>query len=67
MTDIDALRAKLKLREGKPGFAANVSALKITIGLLEGETFAFRDIASGQFVTTEYALANPDTTREVEI
>lgn len=69
MTDIRAerltdLRAKLILREGKPGMAANVEAIKSQIADLEAEA-TYRDIATGQFVTVEYALQNPETTEVV--
>ncbi len=63
---IDDLKAKLKAREGKPGFAANVEAIKAEIARMEALTFTYRDIETGQFVTAEYAAANPDTTRRVE-
>ncbi len=33
--EIVALRAKLKLREGQPGFAANVAMIKARIAKLE--------------------------------
>ena len=67
MTEIERLQAKLKAREGQPGFKANVEAIKAEIERLESMTYTYRDIATGQFVSAEYALANPDTTRRVEI
>lgn len=63
---IDALKAKLKAREGKPGFAANVEALKAEIARQEALSILYRDNTTGQFVTAEYALAHPDTTSPVE-
>lgn len=63
---IDELQAKLKARQGKPGFKANVQAIEAEIASLEGHPFTFRDIETGQFVSTEYAQANPDITRKVE-
>ncbi|MES2904553.1 MAG: hypothetical protein V4696_10245 [Pseudomonadota bacterium] len=66
MSEIDALKAKLKARYGRPGFNANALAIEATIARMEGNPFTFREIKSGEFVTTEYALANPDTTRRVE-
>lgn len=33
--ELEALKAKLQAREGKPGFAANVEALKARIAELE--------------------------------
>ena len=35
--ELDALKAKLRAREGKPGFSANVAALKKRIAELEGD------------------------------
>lgn len=64
--ELSGIKAKLKMREGKPGFAANVEALKAEIERLEALTYTYRDDASGQFVTAEYALANPDKTHRVE-
>lgn len=55
---IAELKAKLAAREGKPGFAANVEAIKAEIARLEAGPW--RDKVSGQFVTREYAEANPD-------
>ncbi len=66
MADIEAMKAKLKARVGKPGFGANVAALEAEIGRQESLTYLYRDNETGQFVTAEYALANPDTTRRVE-
>ncbi len=65
MADLDGLKAKLKMREGKPGFASNVEAIKAEIDHMDALTFTYRDNATGQFVSPEYALANPDTTRRV--
>jgi hypothetical protein len=62
---LDALRAKLAAREGKPGFKDNVEAIKKQIAELEAEA-TYRDIASGQFVAVEYAIQNPETTERVE-
>jgi uncharacterized small protein (DUF1192 family) len=67
MDEIERLQAKLKAREGQPGFKANVEAIKAEIARLESLTYQYRDNATGQFVTAEYALANPDTTHRVEI
>lgn len=36
MTELELLKAKLKAREGKPGFSANVEAIKARIAELEG-------------------------------
>ena len=36
MTELEALRAKLAARKGKPGFAANVAAIEAEIARLEG-------------------------------
>ena len=63
---IEALKAKLAARENQPGFAANVEALKAEIARLEALTFLYRDTGTGQFVSAEYAAANPETTRRVE-
>lgn len=35
--ELAALKAKLKAREGKPGFAANVAEIKARIAQLEAE------------------------------
>ncbi len=64
---IAALKAKLAARKGQPGFKANAQAIEAEIARLEGNPFTFRDITTGQFVSTAYALANPDTTRKVEL
>lgn len=66
MTEIERLQAKLKAREGKPGFASNVEGLKVEIGRLEALTFTYKSKVTGQFVTAEFALANPTTTYRVE-
>lgn len=55
------LRAKLKAREGKPGFKANVEAIKAQIADLESED-GFRDKESGEFVSLEHAIQNPEST-----
>ncbi len=36
MTELEDLKAKLKMRDGKPGFADNVAAIKARIAELEG-------------------------------
>jgi len=36
MTELQELKAKLKAREGKPGFADNVAEIKARIAELEG-------------------------------
>ena len=64
--EITRLRAKANARRGKPGFAANIEAIDAEIARLEAMTFTYRDNATGQFVTAEYALANPETTHLVE-
>lgn len=58
------LKAKLKLRDGKPGMAANVEAIKKQISDLEAEA-TYRDSTSGVFVSIEHALQNPETTEVV--
>lgn len=60
------LRAKLKAREGKPGFAANVEMIQAQIAALESDA-AFRDVETGQFVSVETAIQNPETTEPVEL
>ncbi len=40
MTELEALRAKLRAREGKPGFEANVAAIKARIAELEAQEAA---------------------------
>ncbi len=38
MTELEELREKLKAREGKPGMAENVKALKARIAELEAQS-----------------------------
>jgi len=64
--DPDRLKAKMKARQGQPGYAANLAAIEAVVAKTEGKSFVFRDTLTGEFVSTEYALANPDTTRRVE-
>lgn len=54
------LQAKLKAREGKPGFAANIEAIKRQISALESDA-PFRHSETGQFVSVEFAIQNPET------
>lgn len=58
MIDVEDLRAKLKKRRGKPGFKANVAELEQSIAFLESGPY--RDKETGQFVSIDFALANPD-------
>lgn len=58
---IDTLKAKLKAREGKPGFKANVEMIKAQLAALEGND-GFRDKETGEFVTLEHATQNPEST-----
>ncbi len=60
-----ALQAKLKQREGKPGFKANIAAIKAQIAELENPADHYRG-ANGQFVDVEHLIANPETTVRVE-
>ncbi len=64
--EIVALRAKLKARQNRSGFADNAKAIEAEIARLESLTYTYRDKATGQFVSPEYALANPDSTLRVE-
>ena len=66
MNEIKAMEAKIQARRGQPGFAANIAAIEAMLAKRKGESFSFRNIATGEFVSTEYAIANPDTTRRVE-
>lgn len=66
MTEIDELKVKLAARKGKGGYAQNVREIEARIAYLESLTFTYRDKETGKFVSAEYALANPDTTRQVE-
>ncbi len=59
------LEAKLKAREGKPGMAANVAAIKSQIADLKANA-TYRDPATGLFVGVEFALQNPESTEVVE-
>lgn len=61
------LKRRADARRGKPGFTRNVAALDAEIERLEKLTFRYRDKESGEFVTAEYAVANPDETERVEI
>lgn len=55
-----SLRLKLKAREGKPGMAANVEAIKKQIGELEASV-DYHHAETGQFVSVEFAIQNPET------
>lgn len=59
------LKDKLKAREGKPGMASNVDAIKAQLSALEDEA-AFRDKDTGEFVSVEFAIQNPGLTERVE-
>jgi hypothetical protein len=63
MSELDDLRAKLKKRQGRPGFKANVAELERRIEV--EETGPFRDKETGLFVTSEFAFANPDKVERV--
>lgn len=58
---LEALRAKLKAREGKPGLKANVGAIKEQIAELESGYSSYRG-DDGRFVTLEHMTQNPETT-----
>ena len=62
MSDIDDLRAKRDARRNQPGFKANVAAIEAHIARIEAaeQGFHFRSKETGQFVTDEYAAANPE-------
>ena len=60
------LNAKLNLREGKPGFKDNVEAIKAQIAELENPG-RYRHGTSGRFVSIAELIANPETTKRVEI
>lgn len=57
---IEALKAKLKAREGKPGFKANVEMIREQLVALEAAD-GFRDKESGEFVSLEHAFLNPES------
>lgn len=61
------LRAKLRARKGKAGFAANVAEIEAMIADAEASGFVWRRTQSYQFVTAEYAAANPETTFKTRI
>ncbi len=54
------LQVKLKAREGKPGMAANVEAIKKQMRELEAGV-AYQHDGTGQFVSVEFAIQNPET------
>jgi len=60
------LNAKLKSREGKPGFKDNVEAIKAQIAELENPG-TYRHGTTGRFVSISELIANPETTKRVEI
>lgn len=62
---IEALQAKLKAREGKPGMAANVEAIKAQIAELETGHNLYRG-GDGRFVDLEHMIQNPETSKRVE-
>lgn len=62
---IAALQVKLKARLGKPGMAANVEAIKKQIAELEAG-LDYQHADTGQFVTVEFAIQNPETAVAVE-
>jgi hypothetical protein len=61
------LRAKLRARKGKSGFAANAAELERMIEEAEGSGFVYRETRSYHFVTAEYAEANPSTTFKTRV
>lgn len=60
------LKDKLAARKDKPGFKANVEAIEKQIYDLENPPEAFRDTESGEFVSLEHAIQNPETTERAE-
>jgi len=62
---LEALRAKLAARKDKPGFKANVEAIEKQIYDLENAD-AFRHKETGEFVSLEHAIQNPETTERAE-
>lgn len=63
---LEALKAKLKAREGNPGFTQNVAVLKAQVEMLASDATEWRDDVTGQFVDLEHLIANPETTVPVE-
>ncbi len=59
------LKAKLKARQGQPGFKANAAAIQRQIDELENPAPRYRG-KSGRFVKIGHLIANPETTRRVE-
>ncbi len=59
------LKAKLKAREGQPGFKANAEAIRRQIAELENPAPHYRG-ANGRFVGISHLIANPETTKRVE-
>lgn len=66
VTRLAELEAKLKARCDRPGFKVNTDAIMSEIARLRPYLGTYRDKATKQFVSAEFALANPDTTELVE-
>lgn len=72
---LEALKAKLASRKGRGGFRANTADIEAEIARLEAEPAPpppkvvpghYRSAITGEYVTAEYAAANPDTTYRSE-
>lgn len=66
-TELAELRAKLRVRKDKPGFAANVAEIEAMIAEAEGSGFVWRKTVSYQYVSAAYAEAHPETTFKTRI
>lgn len=64
MVELDDLRAKLRARRGRTGFAQNVAEIEARVAVLEEIEAGkrYRSKATGKFVSAAYAAAHPDET-----